>query len=652
RGGPAGAWLSRLMDLEEEPGARRPLLPRARYAHAESLLALDGNIWGEALERWRLVTREPYAVGAAPGPEYLDREAEQRSARLAAHLAGMRERFGAADDQAALRAYQAEFDARTREMEAEEAGDPLPRFIADPPLTLDDALDYTTGRLVHGVPYLAALFETMSSSTVVLSLRMDVLPESLLVYAPLLPALLTDIGVLRDGEPVTYDEMRARLRREVLGLSAAYAANPETGRIELELTGRAGGSEEIPRLGGWMEAVLQTPYLRAENLARVIDWIDQRLIGLRNRTKGSEEGWVDDPAEAYRWQTSPLFLATRSFLTQTHLLHRLRWRFSDPGGADDSRALSELLEALAGAPEAADREALAARLAPLADPATPAQASGGSSPRLQAAAAALTPEARALAREIAAGLLAALPEMPAATLSTDWAALCQETRDDLLFDPRRALADLETALSLLRHGPNARLSVVSNSADQEAILAEARRILAAFSPEPLPCVRYASEPRVLERLRRRAPGVEPLYAGLVHEGTRNGVLIFSARIGGSYDTEEEALLRSLAARLFAGGGPHGLFMRTWAAGLAYSNGYGFSERSGRARYYAERCPDVAQTMRFVVETLRDAPPNLELADYAVAQVFGSSRAPSRYEARTAAMAADLADGYTPERVAA
>jgi hypothetical protein len=55
-------------------------------------------------------------------------------------------------------------------------------------------------------------------------------------------------------------------------------------------------------------------------------------------------------------------------------------------------------------------------------------------------------------------------------------------------------------------------------------------------------------------------------------------------------------------------------------------------------------------MRFVVNHLREAEDDPGLVDYAVAQVFGYSRAPSRYEQRGQAMAADLTDGFTPEKV--
>jgi hypothetical protein len=67
-------------------------------------------------------------------------------------------------------------------------------------------------------------------------------------------------------------------------------------------------------------------------------------------------------------------------------------------------------------------------------------------------------------------------------------------------------------------------------------------------------------------------------------------------------------------------------------------------------YYAERCPDLAQTIQFVVNELRKAKPDSALAEYAVAQAFAAYRSGSRYEWRGEAMASDLADGLTPDKV--
>jgi hypothetical protein len=55
-------------------------------------------------------------------------------------------------------------------------------------------------------------------------------------------------------------------------------------------------------------------------------------------------------------------------------------------------------------------------------------------------------------------------------------------------------------------------------------------------------------------------------------------------------------------------------------------------------------------MQFVVNELKNAPYDTSLAEYAIAQAFGSYRSGSRYEVRGEAIASDLADGVTPDAV--
>jgi hypothetical protein len=71
---------------------------------------------------------------------------------------------------------------------------------------------------------------------------------------------------------------------------------------------------------------------------------------------------------------------------------------------------------------------------------------------------------------------------------------------------------------------------------------------------------------------------------------------------------------------------------------------------GRLNYYAERTPELPQTLKFVIEELKKARPDPALTDYAIAGAFDGSRAASSYEDRGESIADDLADGLTPEVV--
>ena len=634
RRGSAGYWQNLLGTLERQPGFRKSLVLADHYDRLEAMLASEGNAWAEAIDRWGLLEEKPLGIGVYPSPEMLDENRRSREAHLETALAELKKQYeGRGDEQAVLAAYRAEFDATTAELEAEASGDPIPEFVANPPLSLDDPLDYAELTLPGGGPLVASTFENMSSATLGLAFRLDMVPEERLHLLPLLPGLLTRAGLTLEGETLDYVTMQERRRRELTSFTAYFDSNMEAGRIELVLRGTAAGAEEMDRLPVWMRAALSDPYLAEENLPRLRDMADQTLTGLRSRMQGSEESWVQDPAAAYRYQADPLFLSTSSFLTQAHHWLRLKWLLSEPASTKDSRSLSAYLGRLAAEGEQG-REALAERLAEEPMPG----ASGG---------------ARELAKEIAASLGALLPDLPEASLAADWRGLCMTVERDLHTPPGFTLSALDEILAGLRHGDNVRGFIISSSADRAALLPAVEEWVATFSPEPSTRVGYEGTPRVLARLKaRRGLNDAPVYVGLLNENTRNGTLIFTSRNAEAWNPDRESVLDALAGNVYAGGGAHGLFMRTWAAGLAYSNGYRYRERSGMASYYAERCPDVAQTMRFITGVLDGAQVDDALVRYAVAVAFGASRAAGPYETRGEAMAANLVDGVHPDRVRA
>ena len=154
----------------------------------------------------------------------------------------------------------------------------------------------------------------------------------------MLPDLLSRAGVIDNGQPIPYEQMSERLRREILALTATFATNARTGRVELVLRGSGVGLEESRRALDWMARVLYAPDWRSENLPRLRDLVDQQLAALRNTVQGAEESWVDDPANAWRMQRQPGWLASASFLTRTHNALRLRWQLLDPAPATARRS--------------------------------------------------------------------------------------------------------------------------------------------------------------------------------------------------------------------------------------------------------------------------------------------------------------------------
>ena len=626
-------WMDHLLRLEKSPGARKSLTMKPEFERVRSLLAGDRNFWRERLAQWKVTGTTPYIVGARPSPALIAREEAERKARLDEETERLKVKYRVADAQEALKRYAAESDAEFARIEAATKVAPLP-FVKSPPLTLDDGLKYEATQLPGGIPFVASRFDNMTGATTGLALRVDGVPREELRYLSLLPQLLTTVGVIDGGRPVPYEEMRERLRREILGLTAAFTASARTGRVELLLRGSGIGVDESRRALDWMQLVLQSPDWRPENLARIRDVVDQNLAALRNTVQRPEEAWVNDPANAYRMQRSPAWLAAESFLTRTHNALRLRWLLKERA-PEDAEPLAAFFTRLAQDGRALDRAKLKAFLA------------DGKATGLEG----LSPSQRAIASDALRDIDLTLGDIPDASLGDDFSYLALAIRDDLATPPAEALARLHSLRKRLLRASGARMFLASSGELRSAIAPRIEALAGLLERGEFVAQPQQGEPLVDSRLRMRDPAAAPVHVGLHAPNKQGGVIITivpSVHYRDAADTAKQ--IDFLASRLYGGGGSHGIFSKTVGAGLAYSNGLRGAVSAGVAGYYAERTPELPQTVRFVVDVVKNTPPDRSLTEYVMSQAFLESRASQSYEARAEGIASDIADGQPPEQV--
>lgn len=645
--GTSSAWMNHLDMLAKGAGARKSLTLRPELAAIDKLLAAGGNPWRTRLAAWGLLA-EPFVAAAKPSTKLRASVDAAREARISAELARLAVQYGTKAPAATLARYQADYDVQTKELEAAAAATPLPPLVATPPMTFDDALPYTTTK-VGSVPAFTAKIDSMQSARVALAFRLDTVPQADLMYLALLPSLLSEVGLVDGATAIPNDQVRERLRKEILALDVHYDGDLRTGREELVVAASGNDVTETKLALGWMARVMTAPDWRLANLARLRDVVDQSLTAMRSAMQGSEEGWVRDPHDAWWRQTWPLHLHTQSFLTQAHDLHRLRWQLLDPADpkvtAEATAFLGELAKA-ARLPRA-QLVALAAQLA--GDPKAKAPAQGAG---YVTAAGRLSPPARALAVAAGKDLTALLSDLPDGSLAADWGAICTQMAADLQLGAPAALAKLAAVRAAVIAAPNARITSVGANATHAALAADLAALVAKLPATGGTRQTYSTRPLIAERLRDhdKTAGA-PTYVGLYSPATSSGVFINNAPATALTDTAEGPILDYLASSMYTGHGAHSLFMKTWAAGLAYSNGVHTLAEQGQLEYYAERCPLLPQTMRFVVSQVQQAKPDPNIARYAIAHAF-DSRIAAGYEARATAMANDLVDGLTPDVVRA
>ena len=642
-----GEWLGQIDVVNRTDGFTKSLVLTPAMRVADSVATSPVNLWRGYLAKWQLTTTTPYVVAAKPDPALVTQAETERRARVAAEIARLKTRYGASDDQDAIRRYKAEYDRASAELDRLNGAERT-KLVSDLPMTLDDPLDYKTEQ-VRGVPVVSSTFESMTSVTTGLALSLANVAEQDLVYMAALPALLTQVGIIRNGVPMPYEKMSELQRREILSLGATFATNARTGRVELLVRGAGNDDAEGIKALGWMRDVLTTPDWRPANLGRIRDVVDQQLAGLRSTQQNSPEAWVQGVANAYRRQSDARYLSAASFLTRQHHLLRLRWLLKDAGDAAQRSAIDNWMTQLAVA--SADRASLAATLKAIGDTTAALPGPAG----LAAVATSgrrLSGGARTLAVDAALDLSQSLSEIPDGSLRSDWNYLVTRMRKDLLLPPATALAAMDRMRSGLLTAGQARSFVISSSATRRAIAPSLDALIGVLRVAPRAAA-PAGRRYIDDRLRSRLPSAtKPVFVGLLDPNMQSGVMMNSIPGVTYVETSPRDLTRYLASRLYGGGGAHSIFSQTIGAGLAYSNGIGGSPTSGRVQYYAERTPELPQTLGFVIQQLKKSPHDTTLVEYVMTLVFAETRAGDDFESRGEGMANDLADGQTPAAVRA
>ena len=613
--GTDASWFVHLRDVFATPAKSITMKPT--LAAIDRIVTSPGNPWRDRIHAWQL-DAVPYGVVAKPNTELRKQIDTARDKRIADELARLQGVYKLTTAAETLARYQTDYVAATPEQAATE----LPPLVATPPMTFDDSLTYETGEL-DGVRTFTALFDSMQSARWELSfdLRGAVAPDDQM-YLAALPELLNASGVIDGGAPISASDMKDRLRSEVLSLGVSYIGNNRTLRSELMFAGQGLGAEEDKNALAWIRRVMLAPDWRIENLPRLRDIVDQALTTRRTRMVGAEEDWVSDPRDAW-WHQDSLQAHTASFLTQEFDLHRLRWMLEDPRDPTLQAEGVAMLNKLA-AQKSKPRAQLVALCAQLASSDKP------------------------ITRDAGKELGALLADLPDDSLARDWDFVTREMAKDLAFGAPAAIAKLAHVRSQIVTAQRARIVETAATATRDALAAETKALVDALPPggsKAPPAVKNGMRARLAARVPAAA---HAMYVGLNAPSTSSGVF---ENLAPATQLSDDNVLDYLASNLYTGHGAHSMFMKTWAAGLAYSNGIHPNVANGVLEYYAERCPLLPQTIRFVTEQLRSEKPNPNIARYAIAGAF-DSRIADRFERRASAMAANLVDGIPPDLVRA
>jgi len=633
-------WYSTLDLLKNEKEFRKSIVFKSEDNTIRAELASGVNIWKNLLTQYGLITKTPYVLMTKADPTIASKAEEEGRDRVNAEVARLKQTYQTNDDQQAIAQYQKAYEDNTAKLKQLEQGHHVP-FIAHPPLTLDGELEYHQYPLGGKVPAVSSVFNNMSSATTGLALDLhDVKPDQL-VYLAVLPQLLTWTGVIRNDQAVSYPDMLQQMQQQILGLTGSYSNNPATGRAELVLRGSGSTTEESVKAVSWMQEVLLHPNWTLDNLRRLQDLVALQWSAIRKTMQRPEETWVTDPFRACLAQNQPLQLSTASFLTRSFNIFRLKWMLADPGS--ELKPFNAFITALE------DQKAVRAGLLTLLSSISSGKIDAGT--EVGKAYQQLGASGKKLASEAGADLSQLLNDIPENSLEADWKMVCTTMRKSIEQGPEKTINDLSELRKLLVNKNNARVFIIGSETTTRQLNTAITNMLKFFDDRPVRKQTYRGEKVIETRLKERMKTNEdPVYLGLINPNSNTGVFINSVPLINYRDTGKRQLVQFLAAELYGGGGKESVFTKSTGAGLSYSTSVGASPAGGRFQYYAERTPELPQTLSFVIKEIKESPIDPLAVDYVTSLAIGNVRSAAAYESRGEAMANDLADGQTDQVV--
>jgi Zn-dependent M16 (insulinase) family peptidase len=254
-------------------------------------------------------------------------------------------------------------------------------------------------------------------------------------------------------------------------------------------------------------------------------------------------------------------------------------------------------------------------------------------------------------KDLADDLTQIVADLPDESIVADTNYICRQLRADILLTPEVALQRLNALRESILATGNARMWAVGSHASLDQLKAPMSALASDLRDTTPPRVTYTSERRVDDHLVSRMDvAFDSRFVGLYDPNLTGGVMASIVPFVSYDNTDRDHQLDYLASRLFAGYGEHGVFTKTISAGLAYSNGIRGTLHDGWAGYYAERMPEIPQTLHFAIDVIKKGPRDPQFGEYAIALAFAPSYAPASYEDRAQSLADDLTDGVTPAKV--
>jgi hypothetical protein len=621
-------WKAQFERLEMDQSFVRPVAEGPAWRVVREKVNSDRNIWRELIQKFDLLD-VPYATATAPSPQLLEQIKSETQDRIKKKIQLLMAQYGTQDEQAALARFEQDGQNKAEQIEKIVAAVPHAHFLKDPPLVPDRQVEYSQFR-VGDVPVIASSFKAPSTIDVGLSFDLRKVPRSYYRYLPLFVKCIDSLGLNKRGQVTPYALLRRRISQNTYALVTGYEIDPIAPRTDFTIRLSVSSKQQLRSALDLIEDMMKFNYLEPENVDRMRDVIASNI---------SADDWyprqdvsVLNAGYAFYYKDDPLFFALQSRFTKAHWNSRLKWLIHAPVAESEIEVLEDFTKGFLGSLAGISRQDLSTKLS--------------------------TVQATGLQGELVEYWKKNLPNFPDAEMTEGLRQLALEVSEDLRTGMAKAFADLKALQALALNRSNLKVDLMASRSELAEIQSDLASFLQSIPPSPptSPFPGDTGQPSkpVVPKLRARYPGFEdksPWNIGFVNTDYAQGSVVFYGDFPGYAQLDRKSLVEDLASKLFAGRGPQTFFTKSLERGLAYDNGVVSDPKYRVIWYSANRSSDIPSLIDLVNATASKADlADLNPVDYVLSQIFAFSREMNTFSERGRALAQDVRDGNSPEKI--
>jgi Zn-dependent M16 (insulinase) family peptidase len=623
---PKKDWKRYFERLQMDPSFVRSLTQERVWQGIEKELASGRNIWRELIEETHLQA-EPYITAGIPSPVLLQEIEKGKQKRVGDEVSRLMAQYGTQDEQGALTRFDEEERTKSQKIDQIEAAVPRPRFTEHPPLVPDAELRYREFRMGE-VPVIASVFDRPPTIDIGLSFDLKKIPSRFYKYLPFLPECLTSLGLKKESQLVSHTELSARIQREVYAFSAAYETNPVSKRADFTIRASATSVQEFQRALNLIRDTMSFNYLDPANVGRMRDILKRHIAA--DQVAARQDSAALTSANAFFYQSDPLYLGLHSRFTITHWDERLLWRLHEPVNRAQIDDLGTFANNVLSPSVCSSRQQLSQHINELG--------------------------ANDLEHELLEYWKRNLYSFPETELCEGFRKLTAEVKEDLLTGIESTIRDLKELQRLVLNRRALHMDVTLSALALTEIQPSLSNFLGAIPvveiEEPGKLAFVSPVAAALQRRYHSSSDVRPLYLAVVNPDLAGGDLLVYSDFPGYLALDRKSIIKLLAANLFAGAGPHSFFAKAWERGLAYQSQVNNNPGIKLIWYFANKSPDLTSLLKLVNSMAAGAAEihDPHLLDYLLSQMFSLSRETSTTSERGKEMAHDLRDGNGPDTI--